>query len=144
VTERAPFAVARSGAKSAIVDRDLRVLQTVPSAGQTALPVFVLPPSSALIPGAFLTQAPAIALRDDYDAMIAANVIPLSVRLDKYGGVIATVRGGIEILFGDGEGADFAKKLALVDPILAQVVHKERRVAAVDLRAAGTPVVVYR
>jgi DNA-binding transcriptional regulator YdaS (Cro superfamily) len=43
-----------------------------------------------------------------------------------------------------GPQSDLAQKLTLVDAILAQVVHGQRRIAAIDVRAPGTPVVVYR
>ena len=43
------------------------------------------------------------------------------------------MRGGVRILLGSEE--DFDKKLALVDPILSQLVRDRRRVEAVDLRA---------
>ncbi|MBV8148438.1 MAG: hypothetical protein JO092_05045, partial [Candidatus Eremiobacteraeota bacterium] len=45
-------------------------------------------------------------------------------------------------LFGDD--ADLTKKAALVNPILAQVDRGRRRISALDLRAPGTPVVVYK
>lgn len=142
VSERVPFATVRSGTQVVTVDRDLRVLQDGAVGSPVELPAFDLGPAGDLSPGSFLTSARAVALKNDYDAMIAAHVIPTSVGFDRYGGLVATVRGGIDIMLGDD--ADMAKKLSLIDPILAQVVRKERRVAAVDLRAPGTPVVVYR
>jgi cell division septal protein FtsQ len=140
VTERVPFAVVTSDGESMLVDRHLRVLAPVYDA--TALPQFTLPDGVALDPGTFVARKDAMTLADDYDTMIAAHVVPLELHYDKFGGLVATVRGGIEILLG--EDGDLAKKLPLVDPILAQVVRKERRVSQVDLRAPGTPVVVYR
>ena len=52
------------------------------------------------------------------------------------------MRNGLRLLLGSEK--DLAQKLALVDPILSQVVGKQRRVAAIDLRAPATPVIVYR
>ncbi|HEY1653699.1 MAG TPA: FtsQ-type POTRA domain-containing protein [Candidatus Tumulicola sp.] len=141
VRERVPFAVVASGDSVAAVDRDLRVLQTV--AGDRPMPRFVLDvPEGALQPGRFLTEAKALAMRDDYEAMIAAHVVPLQLQYDRYDGLVATVRGNVRILFGDD--GDLEKKLPLVDPILAQVVRKQQRVAAVDLRAPRTPVLVFK
>jgi cell division protein FtsQ len=141
VRERSPFAVVDDGVQTALVDRDLRILQL--SAGDEALPRFELAqPDVALQAGRFLTDPKAIGMRDDYEAMIAAHVVPLKLEYDRYDGLVATVRGGVRILLGDD--ADLDKKLLLVDPILAQVVRKQRRVAAVDLRAPRTPVIVFK
>ncbi len=138
VTERTPFAIARAGAQEAVLDRDLRVLSD--DAPVATLPVFLLDEKTALEPGMFLHQADAFALRDDNDALLAAHVAPIELSFDRYGGLIAVVRGGVKILFGDG---DLEKKVALVNPILAQVGGK-RHIAAIDLRAPSTPVVDYR
>jgi cell division protein FtsQ len=139
VTERTPFAVLRGGGAEALVDRELRVLG--PVAPGTSLPVFDL--GSAALPGAgsFDTSKRANALRDDYEALVAVHVIPVALQFDRFGGLVARMSDGIEILLGDDD--DLNSKLRLIDPILAQVVHKTRRVAAVDLRAPGTPVLVY-
>jgi cell division protein FtsQ len=140
VTERVPYAVVVSDARSVLIDRHLRVL--APEYNATTLPQLTLPPGVALDPGTFVTRHDLNAMATDYDAMIAAHIVPLQLEYDRLGGLVATMRGGVKILLGDDE--DLSKKLALVDPILAQVVRKERRVSQVDLRAPGTPVVVYR
>jgi cell division septal protein FtsQ len=140
VSERVPFAVVQSGAEAAVVDQRLRVLTA--ATGDERLPIFALKPGLELSPGHFITQPDAVALRDGYDAMMAARVIPQQLQLDRFGGLIATMRGGTRVLFGDE--SDFGKKLTLVDPILAQVVRKGRQAATIDLRAPDTPVVVYR
>lgn len=141
VSERKPFAVVLTGGESAVVDRNLRVLTL--GAANSSLPRLVLPASEpALLPGAFLRDARATGLRDDYEAMIAAHVVPLQLEYDRYDGLVATVRGGVRLLLGDDAG--LAQTLPLVDPILAQVVRKQRRVAAVDLRAPRTPVIVFK
>jgi cell division protein FtsQ len=140
VSERSPFAVVRSGDDAAVVDRDLRVLQA--ATGEEKLPVFSVEPGLTLTPGEFLTRSGIVTLRNDYEAMIAAHVSPRRLELDRFGGLVATVRGGIRVLLGDEN--DFAKKLALVDPILSQVVSNQRQVAAIDLRAPAAPVIVYR
>jgi cell division septal protein FtsQ len=139
VRERAPFAVVRSGDETAVVDRDLRVLQI--DDDQPSLPVLALKADVPLATGQFV-RGDAPVLRDDYDAMIAAHVVPLELSFDRFGGLVATVRGGVQILFGDD--TDFDKKLALVNPVLSQLARDRRRVAAVDLRAPSTPVLVFR
>lgn len=138
VEERTPFAIARAGTQEAVLDRDLRVLAD--DAPVATLPIFFLSEKTALVPGTFLHQTDALALRNDNDTLLAAHVVPIALSFDRYGGLIAILRGGIKVLFGDG---DFEKKVALVNPILAQVGGK-RRIAAVDLRAPNTPVVQYR
>ncbi len=140
VSERTPFAVVRSGEDAVVVDRGLRVLQA--ATGEENLPVFSVKPGAMVVPGAFLTQDGIATLRDDYEAMIAAHVRPRELELDRFGGLVATVQGGIRVLLGDEN--DLGKKLALVDPILSQVVSNPRQVAAIDLRAPATPVIVYR
>jgi cell division protein FtsQ len=138
VRERRPFAVVLNGEQSALADRDLRVLAL---GDDPALPRFVLPDGTPLLPGDFL-HGRAQRLRFDYDAMIAAHVVPLQLQYDRFGGLVATVRGGVRLLFGDE--IDLSAKLPLVDPILAQVVRKQRHVAAVDLRAPRTPVIEFK
>ena len=140
VTERAPFATLWSGAQSATVDRTLRVLATDVAA--PGLPDFILQPGVELRPGAFVARRDAATLRDAYEAMAAKQIQPLEVALDRYGGLVITLRGGVRLLLG--QERDLAQKVTLVDAILAQVVRGQRRVAAIDVRAPGTPVVVYR
>lgn len=140
VSERTPLAVVDSGTDAAVVDRTLRVLQA--ATGAENLPVFLVKPGLALTPGTFLTQSRIVTLRDDYESMAAAHLSPRELELDRFGGLVATMRGGIRVLLGDEN--DFAKKLALVDPILSQVVANQRQVAAIDLRAPAAPVIVYR
>lgn len=141
VTERAPFALLGSGATIVVVDRSLRVLAQDAPVQTPDLPVFLVRPGLALTPGTFVTDASAAQLRDAYLAMLNAHVIATELRFDRYGGLIAVMRDGVEVMLGDGE---LDKKLPLVDPILAQITAKQRRVAAIDLRAPGTPVLVYR
>lgn len=138
VRERRPFAVVLASDEIAVVDRDLRVLAF---GDDPALPRMILPAGTVFEPGDFL-HGPAQRLRADYDAMIAAHVVPLQLQYDAFGGLVATVRGGVRLLFGDE--TDLSAKLPLVDPILAQVVRKQRHVAAVDLRAPRTPVVDFK
>lgn len=139
VTERTPFAIVRGNGSELSVDRSLRVLG--PAAPASALPVFELGHESLPLPGAFL-DGRAVALRNDYVALVAAHVVPAALSFDRFGGLVARMPDGIDILLGDD--ADLSSKLRLIDPILAQAVRDPRRVAAVDLRAPGTPVLVYK
>jgi cell division protein FtsQ len=140
VTERTPFAILRSGGDEAVADRTLRVLGHVPPG--IVLPFFDLGNFPLPDAGAFVTTPKAIALRNDYDALVGAHVIPVSLGFDRFGGLVATMSDGIKVLLGDDD--DLSSKLRLINPILAQVVRKAGRVAAVDLRAPGTPVLVYK
>ena len=140
VAERTPFAIAQAGGGDVLVDRSLRVLGPAPAG--TTLPILAFGNVAVPAAGAFFTQERATALRDDYEALVAAHVVPRRLSFDRFGGLVAKMSDGIEILLGDD--ADLSTKLRLVDPILSQIVRNQRRVAAVDLRAPGTPVLVYK
>lgn len=140
ITERAPFAVLQSGSSSVVADRALRVLSA--AYGPQSLPVLVLPPGVALVPGSFITLPAARALRTVEDAFSERGIEPATLRYDRFGGLVAELHDGVRVLVGSQDDLD--KKLALVKPILAQVVGSQTRVAAIDLRAPATPVVVYR
>ncbi len=140
VSERTPFAILRSGDNIALVDRALRVLTLeVPD---DPLPIFVMRSVLELSPGEFVKTHDAIELRETYEAMAARQIVPAQLGFDRFGGVVATLHGGLRLLFGPEN--DLGRKLMLADAILSQVVGRERRVAAIDLRAPGTPVLVYR
>ncbi len=140
VHERVPFAILRSGDDAVVVDRALRVL--APAADADAKPVFVIKPGLDLAMGRFATTHDAVSLRDAYDAMEAKGIEPLELALDRFGGLVVTLPGGLHLLLG-GE-VDLDRKLGLAQAILAQVVHERSRVAAIDLRAPATPVLIYR
>lgn len=140
VTERAPYAIVKSGPSALLVDRDLRVLQSAPRG--MALPIFVQKLASAPAPGAFLKDEALLRLRDDYDTLSQAHVIVTSLHYDKFGDLDAGMRSGVQLLLGDD--SQLAQKTGLIGPILSQVAANGRRVAAVDLRAPKTPVVVYK
>ncbi len=81
-------------------------------------------------------------LRDDFEALAQAHVTIASLRYDKFGDLVAVMRGGAQLLLGDD--ANLSRKAALVGPILSQVATNGRAIAAVDLRAPDTPVVRYK
>jgi cell division protein FtsQ len=140
VTEREPFAVLESAPESAVVDRDLRVLE--PATGEEPLPELVVRPGLELNPGTFAATRDAVELRDAYEQIAARKILPRTLALDRYGGLVVTLRDGLRVLFG--QESDLGQKLTLVNAILAQVVRGQRRVAAIDVRAPAAPVVVYR
>jgi cell division septal protein FtsQ len=142
VEERTPYALLQSSSDEALVDRSLRVLGNgADPAG--ALPVFVLAPGHAqtFIPGAFVVDQQAIALRDDNEALAAARIPVRRLSYDRYIELTATLSDGVLVLLGDD--ADLAKRIPLIEPIVTQLAHG-RPFRAIDLRAAGTPVVVYK
>ncbi len=140
VTERIPFAVVTEDSQAVLVDRDLRVLQAADAPSD--LVTFTLPSGSDLTPGVFLKSDDAVRLRTSYDELIAAHVVPIALGFDKFDGLVATMRGGIQVMLGDDD--EMARKIALIDPILAQVVRRGKPADAIDLRAPNTPVVDYK
>lgn len=140
VEERRPFAVVQYRDERVIVDHDLRVLQA--DDGARTFPVIVAKDAGAPADGAFTTDANLRRLRDDDDALARAHVAVRTLRYDRFGDLVATTPGGIELLLGDD--ADLSKKTGLIDPIISQVSATGKKLAAVDLRAPKTPVVVYK
>jgi cell division septal protein FtsQ len=136
VRERIPFAQIRSGSQSVVSDRDLRVLKVNGAAG---LPQFVI--RIALPPvGQDIKDERVVRLRDDYERLTDAHVVIVALRYDRFGDLIALTPRRVQILLGDDE--DLVRKVSLIGPILSQTAGK--KLAAIDLRAPGTPVVVYR
>ena len=138
VSERVPAAVVQSGGVSGLVDDGLRVLAINPAPSN--LPVLVPARPVTLSAGAFLKDQQIVALRDDLSALEAAHIPVARLSFDPFGELSAQLKTGVSILFGE---ADFAKKVPLVQPILAQLAHK-RPFRAIDLRALDAPVVVYK
>lgn len=138
VTERVPVAVVQSAGASGLVDDELRVLATDPA--PSSLPVLVPARPVALSAGAFLKDRQIVALRDDLAALEVAHVPVTRLWFDPYGELSVRLKNGVTVLFGE---SDFAKKVPLVQPILAQLAHK-RPFRAIDLRALDAPVVVYK
>ncbi|HEY8296920.1 MAG TPA: FtsQ-type POTRA domain-containing protein [Candidatus Baltobacteraceae bacterium] len=142
ITQRVPYAViavASSGSR-ALVDHDLRVLSL--DAPPSTLPIFALKRLPVVNAGVFLKIESVRQMRGDYDALLAGHVIVSRLSFDRFGDLQATTRAGVRILFGDRD--ELAKTIPLIDPILSQVSRSGRPIAAVDLRAPSTPVVVYR
>jgi cell division protein FtsQ len=140
VVERRPYAELRTRTGNVVIDRDLRVLQTAGNA--SALPVFESAHAGAPSDGAYVKTAEVQRLRTDYEELSAAHVIVRTLSYDRFGDLVASMRGGVKLLLGDD--SQLEQKTALIGPILSQVAGSGRRIAAVDLRALKTPVVVYR
>jgi cell division septal protein FtsQ len=140
VTERVPYAIAGETKRRWLVDRTLRVLEPAPP--DSMLPWLRAPILDSPAAGAFLTDAGLPALRDDNDALAAAKLAVASLEHDRYGDLVVVLRNGVRVLFGDE--AELAKKIPLVQPILDQVGRAGRPIAAIDLRAETTPIVVYK
>ncbi len=140
IVERTPYAIVTSAKETYLVDRALRVLSI--GRGAAKLPELRATISTPLDAGAFLADPGLAALRDDNEALLGAHLVARSLAHDKYGDLVVVLGNGIRVLFGDE--SDLAKKIPLVDPILTQVGKAGRPIATIDLRALGTPVVVYK
>ncbi len=142
VTERTPFAVVATASSRLVIDRQLRVLQQ-------ATPQFALLPlveahdlQVAAHPGSFLSEPHVVAMTADLARLQEAHVDVTQVSQDRFGDLDVVLRDGVRVMLGDR--LDLGKKIALIDPILQQVGRSRRPIAAIDLRALRTPVVVYK
>ena len=143
VTERIPFAGRHGGQSGPCWSIGIqRKKGWSRGHAPSELVTFTLPPGSDLGLGGFLKTDDAIRLRGAYDQLIASHVVPIALGYDKFDGLVATMRGGIRVMLGDDD--EMNRKIALIDPILAQVVRKGKPADAIDLRAPNTPVVVYK
>ena len=140
VSERVPSAIVQTRTDSVLADNDLRVLKDANGAGP--FPVLLVPDGRVPAAGGFITDARVRELHSDYAQLAAAHVIVARVEFDKYGDLEAVMPGGVRLLLGDD--SDLPRKSKLIAPVLSQVAANGRRVAAIDLRAPKTPVVVYR
>lgn len=140
VTERRPFALVRSGDAVALVDSSLRVLERDPVAGDS-LPLLMLESRIDFVPGKYLRESSARALRDATLALRAHGVAASELR-DQDGDVSARVGGGVRILLGDE--ANVGKAAPLVEPILTRLALLGRSAQTLDLRSPTTPVVTER
>ena len=140
IREREPFATVIAPQGHALVDSALRVLASGNASAD--LPQLLMRTPQILTPGTFLEDPGVIRLRDDALALAKANVVVRRLRYDRFDELVVELRSGINVLLGGQR--DFTKKIALIDPIVAQVSRSHRPIAAIDLRAPTTPVVVYK
>ena len=152
VTERSPFAIVNYLDAEALVDRDMRVLAASTKGSDVRVlvvpdgfrgPTLITYPQLQAPPvGAFARNAGLLRLRNDFETLHDTGVALRIVKLDANGDLSAITPSMVQLLLGDDEG--LARKATLIEPILKQVGSRGRPVAAIDLRAPGTPVVVYR
>lgn len=142
VGERTPDACVRDGAGRQItIDESLRVLQI--GCARPDVIAFELRSALAAPPGSFVTNSAELNELES-DARALGPGIGRFARLthDDFGGLVAALRDGVVVKFGDD--ADLDQKQRLIGPILAELGPRAGNVRAVDLRAEATPVVEYR
>ncbi|MBV8727347.1 MAG: FtsQ-type POTRA domain-containing protein [Candidatus Eremiobacteraeota bacterium] len=139
IEERKPFAIVEDGVTRVVIDDQLHILPI--DAALTDLPQLRSQPIEAASVGKRLMSAQLAQLVRDCKALVHASVPVAYMNLDKVGNLNARLRSGIVVEFGDD--SDVAAKARLVNPVLSQVAPKGRKVRALDLRAAKTPVLVY-
>jgi len=146
VQERKPFAIITDGTARVLVDDQLHILDTsIPVRAQASSAPPDLPLLRAPIPRASVGQAlrtpQLLQLARDCKALLHASVPVAYLNLDHLGNLNARLSSGVLVQFGDD--TDIAHKARIVNPVLSQVPQNGRRVRALDLRAAKTPVVVF-
>lgn len=138
VIERKPFAIVSDGSAGALVDDQLRVLDS--QTDRTDLPQ--LRWAIGAVPAGRFLHAPALVqLAADCRHLLKAGVPVARLSFDKAGSLNAWLASHILVEFGDD--ADIAQKARLVNPILSQAPQTGRRIRALDLRAPKTPVLVF-
>lgn len=139
VTERAPYAVLRASNGTVTIDKHLRVLALGATSGE--LPAIVVSAPDAAPPGKTVDADAVQALARILDRAQDRNLSVEGLAYDRFGDVTMTLRSGVNVMLGDA--TSLGQRLALIEPILTQVQQGGRRIAAIDLRAITTPVVVY-
>jgi cell division protein FtsQ len=143
VTERTPYAMLTGTGGTATVDHAMRILQAgVPADRANSLPALRLDHLPAAVPGTFVNDADLLGLVQAEDALLVEHLDARALDHDRFGDVEVTLRSGIRVLLGDGT-MHLEQKVAMIEPILEKVDRGRRKVAAIDLRAPTTPVVVY-
>ena len=138
IQERKPFAIVEDDGARVLVDDHLHVLDVNPL--QTNLPLLHGKIANASV-GMQLTSPQLMQLARDCKALLHASVPVAYLNLDRLGNLNARLSSGVLVEFGDD--ADIAQKARIVNPVLSQVPQIGRKVRALDLRAAKTPVVVF-
>ena len=138
IQERKPFAIVSDGSARVLVDDQLHVLDSNP--GATNLPLMHSQIGDASV-GKKLASQQLAQLARDCQTLVHASVQVAYLNLDRLGNLNARLTSGVLVEFGDD--ADIASKARLVNPVLAQVPQGGRKIRALDLRAAKTPVLVF-
>jgi cell division septal protein FtsQ len=141
VHERTPAACVRSRDAAYLVDEQGHVIETNCMLGHDLVEID-WPDLARRRPGDRLQAAVVRRLLEDAGTLHAQGLDPLRVGLDRFGGLDATLRGGLRLLIGDDR--DVARKASLVEPILQAYGGRTAGIAAIDLRAPSTPVVEER
>ncbi|TAM78504.1 FtsQ-type POTRA domain-containing protein [bacterium] len=136
ITERLPVAVVSlpsdGGAAFALVDATGHVLERNDSAAWPYPRVRGIAPSSADFPRVV----------GDVQTLAASGVHVRELDVTTLGELVAVTYTRLRLDFGDD--SDLSHKASLVNPIIARLGRRVTSVAALDLRAPKTPVVVYR
>ena len=141
VTERPQDGCVRDAAgETYTVDAALRVLDT--GCARRPRVTYVVRGVLAAEPGTFLNDPELLRLQSDARALATGGDRYHAFVHEGFGDLVATMRGGIDVRFGDDDDLD--RKRGLIGPILAQLGPRATAVRAVDLRAPATPVVEYR
>jgi cell division septal protein FtsQ len=138
VTVRRPTACVRGGGRDVTIDATARVLQA--GCAPAALPRFDAGAAAVAAPGGTVADPEVARLLADAKTLGDANLAVRRLARDRFGGLTAVDVTGVTIQFGTDD--DLAKKAALVEPVRKGVSN--RTIRAIDLRAPGTPVVVFR
>lgn len=141
VVERTPAACLQAGSARYLVDAGGHVIETSCNAAPRAVVLGwqSLGPQHA---GSLVDVSTLTRFLADVQTLRAHHLEPVYTGFDRFGGLEATLGGGITVRFGDDR--DLAQKAALVDPILQAYGKRTRDVAVIDLRAPSTPVVEER
>ncbi|MGH7660695.1 MAG: cell division protein FtsQ/DivIB [Vulcanimicrobiaceae bacterium] len=140
VVEREPAACVVSSGAAYLVDADAHVIES--SCASREMLRVAFPPLGRQHPGAVLDAPFLQRLLADAETLRHAQLDAETVGRDPFGGLEAQLRSGVMVRFGDD--TDLARKAALVGPILTAYGGHRGQVAAIDVRAASTPVVELR
>lgn len=135
VIERKPFAIVSAGSGGALIDDQLRVLDS--QTDRTDVPQLRWALGSVRA-GQFLHAPVLVQLAADCRHLLKAGVPVALLSFDEAGNLNARLASHILVEFGDD--ADLEQKARLVNPILSQAPQTGRRIRALDLRAPRTPV----
>jgi hypothetical protein len=139
ITLRRPTACIRAGDAVVTIDATARVLQT----GCALAAAARIDAGAATVPapGGTIADPDLSRLLADANILAAADLGIRTLGRDHWGGLEAVDVSGIRLRFGSDD--DLAKKAALVAPVRAGV-GPSRLIRSIDLRAPGTPIVVFR
>ncbi len=139
VSERVPEGCLLASGSALTIDADRRVLEL--GCDRLPQPLYRLPGLAAVAPGEDERSDDLDRLLRDAGTLGQGPHAFVAFGYDAYGGLLATLRGGVEVRFGsDG---DLPEKLRLLDAILA-LPGAGAGVRAIDLRAPAAPVVLRR